>query len=64
MPTDTETDFDAALRRAGVVVPPERRTEMQHAYQRFQALLKVLDEPLAYEDEPAQLPRYVGGNSR
>ena len=60
MPTDAETDFDAGLRRAGVTVPPERRAEMLHACERFQALLTVLDEPLAYEDEPAQLPRYDG----
>lgn len=61
MPTDAEIDFDAALRRAGVAVPPERRAEMLYAYERFQALLKLLDQPLAYEDEPAQLPRYDGG---
>ena len=61
MPTDPDSDFAAAVRRAGVTIPPERLAEMQHAYQRMQALLKVLDEPLAYEDEPAQLPRYDGG---
>ena len=60
MPTDPDSDFAAAVRRAGVTIPPERWVEMQHAYERMQALLKVLDEPLAYEDEPAQLPRYDG----
>lgn len=64
MPTDAETEFDAALHRAGVAVPPERRAEMLHACERFRALLKVLDAPLAYEDEPAQLPRYAGGADR
>jgi hypothetical protein len=64
MPTDAETEFDAVLRRAGVAVPPERRTEMLYACERFQALLKVLDAPLAYEDAPAQLPRYDAGAVR
>lgn len=61
MPTDSDSDFAVAVRRAGVAIPPERRAEMQHAYERMQALLKVLDEPLAYEDEPTQLPRYDRG---
>jgi hypothetical protein len=64
MPTDADSDFAAAVRRVGVTIPPDRWAEMQDAYQRFQALLKVLDDPLAYEDEPAQLPRYDGGGRR
>ena len=31
---------------------------MRDAYRQMQALLAVLEDPLAYEDEPAQLPRY------
>jgi hypothetical protein len=62
MPTNPDSDFAAVVRRAGVAIPPERLAEMQHAYERFQELLKVLDESLAYEDEPAQLPRYDGGD--
>jgi hypothetical protein len=64
MPTDPDSDFAAAVRRAGIAIPRERWLEMQDAYQRFQALMKVLDDPLAYEDEPAQLPRYDGGARR
>jgi hypothetical protein len=64
MPNDPDSDFAAAVRRAGVTIPPERWAEMQDAYQRFQALMKVLDDPLAYEDEPAQLPRYDGRGRR
>jgi hypothetical protein len=56
-----DLDFDAALRRAEVTVPPERDAIMRDAYRQMQALLKVLDDPLAYEDEPAQLPRYDRG---
>jgi hypothetical protein len=59
-----DLDFDAALRRAGVVVPAERDAIMRDAYRQMQALLKVLDDPLAYEDEPAQLPRYDRGVKR
>jgi hypothetical protein len=56
-----DLDFDAALRRAGVSVPAARDAIMRDAYRQMQALLKVLDDPLAYEDEPAQLPRYDRG---
>ncbi|HEY1798670.1 MAG TPA: hypothetical protein VGG57_21340 [Stellaceae bacterium] len=59
-----DLDFDAALRRAGVTVPAERDAIMRDAYRQMQVLLKVLDDPLAYEDEPAQLPRYDRGLSR
>jgi hypothetical protein len=51
-------DFAAALRRNGLKIPEERREIMRDAVERMQALLKVLDDPLAYEDEPAVLPRY------
>ncbi len=59
-----DLDFDAALRRAGVTVPAERDAIMRDAYRQMQALLSVLDDPLAYEDEPAQLPRYDRGTTR
>jgi hypothetical protein len=59
-----DLDFDSALRRAGVTVPAERDAVMRDAYRQMQALLKVLEDPLAYEDEPAQLPRYDRGARR
>jgi hypothetical protein len=37
---------------------------MRDAVERMQELLKVLDDPLAYEDEPASLPRYDTGAKR
>jgi hypothetical protein len=61
---DDELDFDAALRRAGLTVPAERRTAMLDAYRSMQALLKVLDDPLGYEDEPATLPNLAPGSGR
>jgi hypothetical protein len=51
-------DFAAALRRNGLKIPEERLKIMRDAVEKMQALLKVLDDPLAYEDEPAVLPHY------
>jgi hypothetical protein len=61
MSDDPSSDFAAAVRRAGVTIPEERWEAMREAYYSMQALLKVLDDPLAYEDEPAGLPRYDMG---
>jgi hypothetical protein len=58
MPDDANDEFAAAVRRAGVSIPEERWQAMREAYYSMQALLKVLDDPLAYEDEPASMPRY------
>ncbi|HXP04263.1 MAG TPA: hypothetical protein VN808_09090 [Stellaceae bacterium] len=57
-------DFAVALRRNGLTIPEERREIMRDAVEKMQALLKVLDDPLAYEDEPAVLPRYDLGAKR
>ena len=64
MPDDLTDDFAAAVRRAGVTIPHDRWEPMREAYYRMQELLKVLDDPLAYEDEPASMPRYDRGASR
>jgi hypothetical protein len=64
MPDDPNDDFAAAVRRAGVRIPDDRWEKMREAYYSMQALLKVLDDPLAYEDEPAVLPRYGAGGQR
>ena len=58
---DPHSEFAAAVRRAGVTIPGERWEAMREAYYSMQALLKVLDDPLAYEDEPAVLPRFDRG---
>jgi uncharacterized protein (DUF1778 family) len=62
--SDDDLDFDAALRRARLTIPDERMAAMRAAYRDMQALMKVLDEPLAYEDEPAVLPRHDPGARR
>ena len=56
MPIEPEDEFAAAVRRAGLAIPPERWQAMREAYFGMQALLKVFDDPLAYADEPAVLP--------
>jgi hypothetical protein len=61
IPDDSNSEFAAAVRRAGVTIPEDRWEQMREAYHSMQALLKVLDDPLAYEDEPAALPRYGAG---
>jgi hypothetical protein len=58
MPDDHDSEFAAAVRRAGVTIPAERWEAMREAYHSMQTLLKVLDDPLAYEDEPGSMPRY------
>lgn len=57
MQHDSDGDFAAAVRRAGITIPPDRWEVMSDAYRRMMALLKVLDDPLTYLDEPATLPR-------
>jgi hypothetical protein len=61
MPHSLDDEFAAAVRRAGVTIPAERWEQMREAYHSMQALLRVLDDPRAYEDEPAVLPRYDAG---
>lgn len=56
MASEHEEEFSAAVRRAGVTIPPERWEVMREAYVGMQKLLSVLADPLAYEDEPAVLP--------
>jgi hypothetical protein len=59
MPDDVADEFSAAVRRAGVTIPPERWEAMREAYQGLQTLMKVLDDPLAYEDEPGSMPNFA-----
>lgn len=50
---ETDLEMTCALRRAGIVVPPERWAAMRHAYLSYQEVARVLDEPLPYTAEPA-----------
>lgn len=60
MPDDPHDELAAAVRRAGVAIPQERWEAMRAAYLSMQSLLKVLDDPLAFEDEPMAMPRFDG----
>jgi hypothetical protein len=56
MSLEQEEEFAAAVRRAGVTIPPERWEVMREAYASMQKLLSVLADPLTYAAEPAVLP--------
>jgi len=59
MKDEREDEFAAAVRRADVTIPAERWQAMRDAYFGMQRLLKVLDEPLTYLDEPMVLPDFA-----
>jgi hypothetical protein len=52
-PEESEEDFRSAVRRAGISIAPDRYQVMLAAYRDFQELMRCLDEPVAYTDEPA-----------
>jgi hypothetical protein len=64
MPDQHEQDFATAVRRAGLTIPPERWEVMRDAVAGLWELIEVLDDPLAYEDEPAVLPDLRAGARR
>ncbi|HEX3861652.1 MAG TPA: hypothetical protein VHY35_08155 [Stellaceae bacterium] len=57
--TDRDSEFAAAVQRAGLTIPAERWEAMRDAYVRMHTLLAVLDDALTYADEPAVLPDLV-----
>jgi hypothetical protein len=50
---DPETEFDTALARAGVSVPPDRRPAMMEGFLAWCALRDALTESLPRTTEPA-----------
>ncbi|MCA3422856.1 MAG: hypothetical protein INF81_07895 [Roseomonas sp.] len=50
---DPEVEFDIALARAGVVVPPERRAAMMEGFRAWLEMRKLLNEPMPLATEPA-----------
>ena len=50
---DPENEFDMALARAGVVVPPERRAAMMEGFRAWCEMRKLLNEPMPLATEPA-----------
>ena len=50
---DPEIEFDMALARARVVVPPERRAAMMEGFRAWCEMRKLLNEPMPLATEPA-----------
>jgi hypothetical protein len=50
---DPEIEFDMALARAGLVVPPERRAAMMEGFRAWCEMRKLLNEPMPLATEPA-----------
>ncbi len=50
---DPEIEFDMALARADVVVPPERRAAMMEGFRAWCEMRKLLNEPMPLATEPA-----------
>ncbi|MBP0465172.1 hypothetical protein J5Y09_14700 [Roseomonas sp. PWR1] len=50
---DPETEFDIALARAGLTLPPDRRAPMFEAFLAWRTLRAALDEPIPVTTEPA-----------
>jgi hypothetical protein len=50
---DPEAEFDMALARAGMVVPPERRPAMMEGFRAWCEMRKLLNEPMPLATEPA-----------
>jgi hypothetical protein len=58
-----EQDFQSALRRARLALPADRYAVMFEAYLDFQAVMRCLDDPLPYGDEPAVAVRLLPGGT-
>lgn len=54
-PTEAELDaeFSALLRRGGIALPADRVPVLRESYRRYLDMVRVLNEPLGYTDEPA-----------
>ena len=50
---DPETEFDIALARAGITVPPERRAAMFEGFLAWRVMRATLAEPPPPATEPA-----------
>lgn len=48
-----ETEFDAAIARAGLTVPPERRAAMLETFRAWRDLRGALAAPMPFATEPA-----------
>lgn len=51
--SDLEAEFDAAIARAGLFVPPDRRAAMLDAFRAWRDLRRELTAPMPLATEPA-----------
>ncbi len=49
----TESDMRMLMRQAGLTLPEDRMAVMLESYRRWLDVVRILDEPLPYADEPA-----------
>ena len=56
-PDALEAEFDILMRRAGISVPPERRTAVLASYADLLGQIALLHDRYAYTDEPANVFR-------
>jgi hypothetical protein len=54
---ELETEFDILMRRAGIVIPEERRATILASYADLHAQIALLHNRYAYTDEPANVFR-------
>ena len=52
-PNDLEAEFDAAIARAGLTVPPERREAMLEGFRAWRDLRRELTAPMPVATEPS-----------
>jgi hypothetical protein len=60
MPDAMETEFDAFMARAGMVVPAERRAAILATYADFRAQMDLLHTPRDASEEPSNIFRMQG----
>jgi hypothetical protein len=56
-PEDLAAEFDMLMRRAGLIVPDERRATVLASYADFHGQMALLRDRYAYTDEPANIFR-------
>ena len=55
MPKISEAEFDALVRRAGMSLSPQQRSEIYRAYGVIEMLTERLRQPRSFEIEPATI---------
>lgn len=56
-PDELSAEFDVFMHRAGIVVPPDRRSAILASYADLREQIALLHNRYAYTDEPANVFR-------